>query len=854
VCQERGTNMIRLRWKYYEDQYVPLLFLYMVVQLVSTWSWWSCPYYHHLNRRTVVTYNSVACDVHVVEAAYTYTLQGNHHHHMYTSGSRTLLFPKTPAIWQGPRRNLGYIRKNRISLGLSFVTNNNNYYNNNNRLELQKNYPHSQLQPGDSNVALDSWVGTNNTTATTNNSSAVPFRDDLLKNVDQLLWWLSYDNDTTIIDPTTTTATATASSSSSSKIDQDIIQRIDEQHGQDCSMAVHHSPLVMEQPSSLERWHDEEPNIHPQFPQPATVARVHAPPTTTIPPYEWVALQQERIGTDNEHEDDGGTHHRIVQSKEPILNTTTIQYIRQAAQELWQQGNLSSRFTYQSVSNYEVHVSDFDQQNSTRHVLAHINDALNNKIYPLLRQTLVPSFRDTKKPAKALDGDVLYVYDALVIRYNATAAAATTTTVTTTTKNTTIAVTAGQPLHRDYGLATVNIMLNDPTEYSYGGGTFFENQLSIIMTQDNRADGTTTVNQPLQPYGVGHGLLHLASERHAGAGITYGIRDILVLFITSTAGSLCSIPSSNCYDDSTTNATVTKTTCISNMTMTTNRSKNRMDQAEQFWIPPSNGLSLVHPYRNIIRNTILKQCRAYCETQYSGGGSSSSTNPALDVLHCRIRHQRLAVCMDPNDGEAYQYLGTALMNYAQYCYQQHPERLIQRDDRHHHSWYSSDTTTTMVPQPALVWAIRCFQYAATLTPCDYRVYNNLAIALRRYCDGLVGTSSPPPPNAGMVVQEIDTAYVRALHLLEQTATIMGGEFTIHEVWDSITLNYGLELANRNLFVNASNILHRIVVKYPSHVNDRPTTTTTQHDRIRSDAYQLWKFCTSQLNNEQLQGS
>jgi hypothetical protein len=282
-----------------------------------------------------------------------------------------------------------------------------------------------------------------------------------------------------------------------------------------------------------------------------------------------------------------------------------------------------------------------------------------------------------------------------------------------------------------------------------------------------------------------------------------------------------------------------------------------MDQAEQFWIPPSNGLSLVHPYRNKIRNTILKQCRAYCETQYSG--SSSSTNPALDVLHCRIRHQRLAVCMDPNDGEAYQYLGTALMNYAQYCYQQHPERLIQRDDRHHHSWYSSDTTTTMVPQPALVWAIRCFQYAATLTPCDYRVYNNLAIALRRYCDpldGLVGTSSPPPPpNAGMVVQEIDTAYVRALHLLEQTATIMGGEFTIQEVWDSITLNYGLELANRNLFVNASNILHRIVVKYPSHVNDRQTTTTTtQHDRIRSDAYQLWKFCTSQLNNEQLQGS
>jgi hypothetical protein len=129
------------------------------------------------------------------------------------------------------------------------------------------------------------------------------------------------------------------------------------------------------------------------------------------------------------------------------------------------------------------------------HATQAINSALQTKVYPLVRK----AFADILPPEHE---QPLFVYDALVIRYNVTKA------------------TAGQPLHRDLGLVSVNIMLNSPTEFQ-GGGTFFENQLLLSESA-----------QPLKPIGVGHALLHQSSQRHAGAATLAGIRDILVVFIT----------------------------------------------------------------------------------------------------------------------------------------------------------------------------------------------------------------------------------------------------------------------------------------------------------------------------------
>jgi hypothetical protein len=447
--------------------------------------------------------------------------------------------------------------------------------------------------------------------------------------------------------------------------DAEILKRIDALHAADCEIAAK-SPLVVEDNAMSTR------------------------KTSGSLPFDWI-----HVGDDN--------YPLAVQSVEPVLDAASTAAILHAAQDLWSTKSASSRFTYQYTGNSEAHVSDFLQHNTSvgNAAVDTINQALATKIYPLIREAFV-----------GYDASRMFVYDALVIRYNATAAAK---------------KVAGQPLHRDLGLVSVNIMLNDAFE---GGGTFFENQL----LPSSKSHGS--VPKPIKPLGIGHCLAHAANERHAGAGTVSGVRDILVLFVTAVQSTK-------------------------------------------------------------MRNARLKQCRTECEK-----GCTSK----LGSLWCRIRHHRLAVAADPADGEAYQYLGTALMNYAEYVAQA-------RD-----AAANADETET-----ALQAAIACFRRAAVLTRCDARVYNNLGIALSRQ----------------QRLLDAEQAYQRGLELLVKSDQ---AGCNVEDDLDSISLNYGLDLANQDRFAEACEILARPAAKRKD---------GSSNSQIIENAYRLWEFCACNLETAAL---
>jgi tetratricopeptide (TPR) repeat protein len=181
---------------------------------------------------------------------------------------------------------------------------------------------------------------------------------------------------------------------------------------------------------------------------------------------------------------------------EPLLNATQASLIRELVTDWWKTHVASSRYTYPRASNQEAHLLDLCESNSTLLELA--RDVLHTKLYPLLQHYFFSD--ESWKPR---------VYDSLIIRYNASAAA-------NNVRG------AGLPLHRDLGLVSVNIMLNEDFE---GGGTLFEAQLSDEQPY-----------APIKPSGVGHALLHESHQRHAGAGTTSGVRDIWVIFVTAFDG------------------------------------------------------------------------------------------------------------------------------------------------------------------------------------------------------------------------------------------------------------------------------------------------------------------------------
>jgi len=425
-----------------------------------------------------------------------------------------------------------------------------------------------------------------------------------------------------------------------------ILARVDHQHIQDC---ISSQSLAMEDDEDLR-------------------------PINKVD-YDWIQVKDHKLA---------------IRSLEPILNLFDITLIRQAAEQQWRnpaQG-AKSRFTYQRPGNYEAHVSDLGPK-----VKEIMNDALLSSIYPMIRQAFwdEPSSR-------------LCVYDALIIRYNATEAQEASE------------IGAGQPLHRDLGIVSVNIMLNSADHFQ-GGGTLFENQLH----------GNDI--SPLKPLGVGHCLAHYSAERHAGASTKEGVRDIMVIFVTAEKD----------------------------------------------------------PAPSLLRNAWLKQCREQC-----------ATSDEVDSVICRIMHQTLAVQMVLNDGEAFQYLGTALMDYA---------KLL-----------ATKNTSEMVS--TLEAAIQCLEHASILTPCDARIFNNLGLALGRLskCSKRVSGDS------------IMAAYQRGIQLLEKSGQ---AGCDVEDDLNTIILNYGLYLSNQDRFRDAADVLQALAMRKRDGIEKR---------RVVEDAYQLWKFC------------
>lgn len=110
----------------------------------------------------------------------------------------------------------------------------------------------------------------------------------------------------------------------------------------------------------------------------------------------------------------------------------------------------------------------------------------------LLLQGIYPWIRDAYL-SQVKNGDhlELYAYDSLLIRYNATEANANNNANPENSRGD----GAGQPLHRDMGYVSENIMLNSQEEF-IGGGTFFEDQLFPLLSPDNQHN---TIMQTIQP-------------------------------------------------------------------------------------------------------------------------------------------------------------------------------------------------------------------------------------------------------------------------------------------------------------------------------------------------------------------
>jgi hypothetical protein len=406
----------------------------------------------------------------------------------------------------------------------------------------------------------------------------------------------------------------------------------------------------------------------------------------TAPSYEWIHVNED--------------YPLAVQSLVPILDATQVSTLKLSAEEYWNKASSgTSRFTYQRIGNSEAHVCDLGQD-----AIKVMDGVLLESIYPLIRSAFYNDDNSSK----------LCVYDALLIRYNATEA------------NNPLG--AGQPLHRDLGIVSVNVMLNEQDEFE-GGGTFFENQLR---------NGTNV--HPLKPLGEGYCLTHFSSERHAGAATVAGVRDVLVVFVMA-----------------------------------------RQENA-------------VAPL--LIQNARLKQsARSDCQEMCDNDNKSA--------ILCRIQHQLMAIEAVPGDGEAFQYLGTALIDFTSVCDSQERNTILDA-------------------------AIDCLRHATIFSPCDSRVYSNLGVALsRRY------------PNSLEHESRTVEAYQKSREILEQSRE---AGCDVEDEWDSVSLNYGLFLANIDRFADSVCALDRTARKKEEDSVD--TTTTTS--QVVDDAHRLWQFCKRKM--------
>eukprot|EP00536_Pseudo-nitzschia_multiseries_P013192 jgi/Psemu1/298361/fgenesh1_pm.546_\ len=584
-----------------------------------------------------------------------------------------------------------------------------------------------------------------------------------------------------------------------------------------------------------------------------------------------------------------------IRSTEPVLAESAVESIRTAAQTIWSspasegegEGG-ASRFTYQYTGNSEAHVFDFatrqgdsdididsnhhnhnynhnhnDSSAGTRAVAA-LNEALQTKLYPMIREAF---FADKNDENDTTTTTQLFVYDALVIRYNATAAREAAEAAAAAqsgaggageTNNSSPSPSAGQPLHRDLGLVSVNIMLTPASEFE-GGGTFFEDQL--IANSDSNSNSNQNQNQimipePLKPLGVGHCLAHPASYRHAGAGTTSGVREILVIFVSAAQQVV---------------------------------RRRRSEDENVLSAPPE------------LRSLRLKECRSFCHSEcYCCGGvtqqQQQQQQQQRSILLCRILHQRLAVRSNSNsndlpgdrallrsdhgcdcdcDGEAVQYLGTALMEYADHLVVSSSSAEAESSGEQQQQPSSSSSSAARATREA---ALECFRLASILTPCDSRVYNNLGIVLGKIRNSSATAAAAAAVESADIItsplplleaeEEEERAYRTGWILLRRAmeAGCTTPQTDRHLV--TLSLNYGLFVANRDRFEDAIAILEPAVavaavsssVSVSSNNNNNtnanananglaPSATTAEdyaHFATCQDAVRLWEYCKARL--------
>jgi hypothetical protein len=257
----------------------------------------------------------------------------------------------------------------------------------------------------------------------------------------------------------------------------------------------------------------------------------------------------------------------------PILDSSQILKLRDATSRWWKINSTTSRYTYRRASNLEVHLLDICKANIT--ILHMTRQILCQRIYPMIEKYF------SMDPQKWR----LSLYDSLFLRYDASCSK----------------FGASLPWHRDLGLVSVNILLNDDFE---GGGTMF----------DSICDGVPIQSPSLTTMGgrVGHALFHESNYRHAAAPTTRGIRDIWVMFVTA-------FPSNN-----------------TGMHHQLNDVKIQNDH-EEFW---SN--TFVLPPNQEVAIRLKMKAREE------------------DNLWNRARLLKLAIDMVPKDGEAWHHLGMTL--------------------------------------------------------------------------------------------------------------------------------------------------------------------------------------------------
>mmetsp|Transcript_1389 Transcript_1389/g.3837 ORF Transcript_1389/g.3837 Transcript_1389/m.3837 type:complete len:496 (-) Transcript_1389:1061-2548(-) len=130
--------------------------------------------------------------------------------------------------------------------------------------------------------------------------------------------------------------------------------------------------------------------------------------------YEWIMGVPSSI--DAPYND--GSRHVALRTigDNAILGRNIVSAIRKAANEHWakNRGESSSRFTMQFQGNSEVHLADL-VANSPPWLKEYIDDALQRKVYPLIRKAFA-------EDGMEMPEGTLCVYDSLVVQYDGDAA------------------------------------------------------------------------------------------------------------------------------------------------------------------------------------------------------------------------------------------------------------------------------------------------------------------------------------------------------------------------------------------------------------------------------------------------